>query len=176
MIFTKIDNSEFNTIYNDMIEQFPAEELKSYDRFCELINSGKYIINLVEDGGSPIGYVIFSEVNGSLWLDYFAVFKKYHSKGYGSRIIKALAGEHCKGIYLEVEKPDEDVPNTIRRIKFYKNLGAEKLDYNYFYPAKDKPFPMDLYYLPYTKMPLKIENDIKEIFEFLHSDVEYLNR
>ena len=61
-------------------------------------------------------------------------------------------------------------------IKFYTNLGAQKLDYDYFYPSGKGPLPMDLYYLPYKGiLPEHIDADIKETFAIIHSDIEYLN-
>ena len=176
MIFKNLNSEKFNLIYDDMTEQFPPEELKSYTRFCELIDGGDYFVQSVIDGALTIGYVIFTKVNNSLWLDYVAVLKEFHSKGYGSKILNALKDEYQKGIYLEVEKPDESRPNTLRRIKFYTNLGAQKLDYDYFYPSEKAPLPMDLYYLPYDNiLPVDIEGDINTVFRLLHSDISYLN-
>lgn len=176
MNFIDIDANNFINIYKDLCKQFPPEELKSYERFIELINSGADRVKIVTENSTNVGYVIFAEISDSLWLDYIAIFKEYHSKGYGSRILTSLSDEFKKGIYLEVEKPDEDEPNTLRRIKFYTNLGAKKLDYDYFYPAKNKPFPMDLYYLPYNgKLPVNVEKDVKKLYSLLHSDIEYLN-
>ena len=76
----------------------------------------------------------------------------------------------------EISATDKNVPNTLRRIKFYTNLGAQKLDYDYFYPSGKGPLPMDLYYLPYKGiLPEHIDADIKETFAIIHSDIEYLN-
>lgn len=176
MEFKPVDIHNFKIIYNNMTEQFPPEELKSYARFCELIEGGHYFVKSVIEDGQPVGYIVFTIAGDSLWLDYIAVFKQFHSKGYGGRILKALLEEFKKGIYLEVEKPDKNVPNTLRRIKFYTNLGAQKLDYDYFYPSGKGPLPMDLYYLPYKGiLPEHIDADIKETFAIIHSDIEYLN-
>ena len=176
MNFIDIDEKNFINIYKDLTEQFPAQELKSYERFLELLYDKSYKVKLINDGEISVGYIIFVELADSIWLDYIAVFKEHHSKGYGSKILNAVLNQFEKGIYLEVEKPDENVPNTLRRIKFYTNLGAQKLDYDYFYPAKEKPFSMDLYYLPYQNIfPENIENDIKQVFRIIHSDIEYLH-
>ena len=175
MEFKPVTSKDFRIIYNDMTEQFPPEELKSYTRFCELLESGRYYVKSVIDEAQIVGYVIFIIVNDSLWLDYIAVFKQFHSKGYGGRILKALLEEFKKGIYLEVEKPDKLHPNTLRRIKFYTNLGAQKLNYDYYYPSAAAPLAMDLYYLPYKSLPEQVAADIKDDFAFLHSDIAYLN-
>ncbi len=174
MIFKKVDISEFVTIYKDLLKQFPEVELKSYTRFCELLQSGEYFVQIVQVDNDPIGYVIFYELTNSIWLDYIAIFKESQSKGYGSRILKSLSEKFQKGLYLEVEKADKNNINTLRRIDFYKKLGAKKLNVEYFYPASNGFFPMDLYYLPYNNLPDDISSDINEVFSFIHSDVNYI--
>ena len=81
------------------------------------------------------------------------------------------------GCYLELECPDEKFPDTLRRVKFYEKFGAYNLDMNYFYPAKDKPFRMELFFLPFgSKKPDKdtVFLSVKNVFNTLHSDVPNL--
>ena len=78
-----------------------------------------------------------------------------------------------KGIYLEVEKADESVINTIRRINFYKSLGAKKLDINYFYPNKDGCIELDLYFLPFCKAELPLKEVSFRVIKDVFNAVSY---
>ena len=80
------------------------------------------------------------------------------------------------GCFLEVEKPDPNNYNTIRRIRFYDMHGAKKIDLNYLYPNKEGALPMDLYYIGYKpKVPSKdeIKSFIISLFETIHRDIPH---
>lgn len=170
------DKINFDIFYNDMILQFPKEELKSKAEFKKLIDSGKYdILSAFEK--SAYVFIVKDIENSVIWLDYLAVMKNFHSKGYGKRIMESLKEYYPKyyGCYLEVEKPDENVADTIRRINFYKNLGAVRLNCDYFYPNENGYLPMDLYYLPFDdKLPQNSIKTIENIFNILHSELPHI--
>lgn len=181
----KFDNAEnnFNTFFQDMLLQFPESELKTYETFLGLLKKDSYKLLSALDDEESVGYVIYFDDNQNkiLWLDYIAVYKSFHSKGYGMKILEALKLRYkdYKGIYLEVEKPNANEINTIRRIKFYTNLGAQKLCLNYFYPNKNGSLPMDLYFMPlsYSKLPDKEEtlSCIQSVFNKLHCDIKHID-
>lgn len=185
MINLKKENKDFfYTVYKDMQEQFPKSELKSFERFMELFSSDNYCLYSAWADDKAVGYfIVFIDCeNKNLWLDYVAVLKKYHSRGFGHKIFEILKKYFSKdfnGIYLEVEKPDEANINTIRRIKFYESMNAKKLDIKYFYPNDDGALPMDLYFLPFKqdKVPPKEEviNTIQIVFGSIHSDCKELD-
>ncbi len=167
--FRKLNIDEFYEIYQDMEIQFPKNELKSYDVFVKLLNADVLECVGVYDKDYLIGYFLYTSLkNDHKWLDYIAIRKEFHSKGYGSKIMQCL-----RDCYLEVEKPDVNLPNTIRRIDFYEALGAKKLDVNYIYPNDFGGLPMDLYYIG-ENLPDYEEaiEAIDEIFNKLHSTVK----
>lgn len=168
-----------NETYNDMLVQFPKNELKTFERYCTLTHSDNYIVYDATDNGKKIGYVIVIE-NKELkyiWIDYLAVFKTYHGQGFGHKILKELNNlyKDYNGCFLEVEKENEKDINTKRRIKFYKSQGATELPADYFYPDYNEALPMNLYYFAYKKKyPENIKYEIKFVFNLLHSDVKNL--
>lgn len=178
-----VEIQNFKDVYEDMLEQFPACEMKDYNTFINLFEQGQYKLLSVVDDNVRIGYLLLyeSSVENVLWLDYIAVFRQYQSKGYGRMIFDSLINQFntYKGIYLEVEKADESVINTIRRIKFYKSLGAKKLDINYFYPNKDGCIDLDLYFLPFCKAELPLKEVsfrvIKDVFNALHKELNHID-
>ena len=175
-------NNNFSAIYADLLAQFPKSELKSKERFEELLKNPDYRAYSVKISGENAGYVILftDKKNNTLWLDYIAIFKENHSKGFGTGIFNAMKKEFSEflGIWLEVEKPDENEPDTLRRIKFYKKLGAQLVSENYIYPNNDGGLSMDLYFLPFCEANFvkKMHKCVKTAFETIHSDVENIEK
>ena len=169
-----IETKDIKTIYNDMLKQFPKEELKSCEHLENLLGKN-YKAYLVIDN-EPVGYLLLFESEDFIRVDYVAVYKDFQSKGYGGKILECLkqSFETKKGCFLEVEKPNPDVLNTLRRIKFYESHGAKKLDIDYVYPNKYGGLPMDLYYVSYdgeNVSQAEVEKFIGLLFRIVHSDV-----
>lgn len=146
-------------IYKDMEQQFPPCEMYKYKSYVQLLHNGKYKIlkyKRTEDD-ELIGYalVYMAENSTILWLDYLAILKKYQSQGYGSAMFKALWQKYCgpfDGILLSVEhisKTDSELAEKQkRRVRFYKRLGAKKLNANFLQPCENGGFPMYLFFKP----------------------------
>lgn len=178
-LITLEKSDKFDDIYSDMCTQFPRVELKTYQRFRELFNNPCYELYVAKSKEKPAGYVIFfNDVETkTIWVDYIAVFKEFHSQGFGHKIFSALKSYFCNlyGCWLEVEKPSEKDINTLRRIKFYKSLGAVKTSCNYLYPNENGYLPMDLYFMPFGDKVFHFEKEkytaIENAFSTLHSEL-----
>lgn len=168
-------------IYKDMLIQFPQNELKTFEQYKKLCEKEEYVIYNAIENGEQVGYIIIVE-NKELkyiWIDYLAVLKKFHSQGYGHKILAQLKEiySNYNGCFLEVEKADTEIPNTIRRVNFYESQGAIKQPVDYYYPDYKVALPMDLYYFPYQQIsPIaNILNEIKFVFNVLHTDLNNTN-
>lgn len=176
MKLRKGNQADFEWIYQDMLRQFPKEELKDKAWLSDLMGREKYDLWQAEADGSTVAYVLICPHKGYLWLDYIAVFQTYHSKGYGSKILPLLSKAYpdAKGLFLEVEHENKEDPNTARRIRFYRRLGAEMILESYQLPTGEGGFPMGLYFLPFQKeMPQKEEvlDTIRHVFDTVHADI-----
>ena len=176
MKLRKGNQADFEWIYEDMLKQFPKEELKDKEWLSNLIAREKYDLWLAEADGTPVAYVLICPYESYLWLDYIAVFQKHHSKGYGSKILPLLSEVYSgsKGLFLEVEHESEEDPNTVRRIRFYRRLGAEMILTSYQLPTAEGGFPMGLYFLPYQQsIPQNREvlDTIRYVFDTVHGDI-----
>lgn len=178
------DTNNFEDIYKDMLLQFPQNELKTFEVFFKLLSDKtlNYKLLLAKDNEKVIGYCLlyFDNEQNTIWIEYIAIYKEFHSFGYGSKIFETLKNTYKDylGVYLEVEKANEDNINTLRRIKFYTRLGAKKIDCVYFYPNKEGCLEMDLYFIPFKeKMPdnQSIKTAIENIFSNLHSEIAHRN-
>ena len=170
-----IKTSDFSVIYDDMLFQFPASEMKSLEKFQSISGDNYYIYKIIEK--VPVGYVVIFEYLDFIFIDYIAVYKEFHSQGFGGKILERLRElfKDKKGCFLEVEKPDLENFNTIRRIDFYQKHGAKKLDINYLYPNEKGFLPMDLYYISYGSEPsyYEIKSFITKLFEVVHKDIKH---
>lgn len=172
------ETKDLTNIYKDMILQFPPEELKTLEELKKITGEKYKFYDCIIDS-APIGYFALFETDNFLMLDYFAVFKNLHSMGFGSQILKSIQKifPNKQGLFLEVEKPDEEVPNTYRRIKFYESHGAKRLNVNYLFPTVNGAIPLDLYFLPFEeRLPSKdeIRIFIHELFNNIHKNVPNL--
>lgn len=178
---TKASLQKFNSVYEDMLLQFPKEELKPQEVFKSLLEENGYTLWLVHDSDKIVAYflVFFDAGTNFLWLDYLAVFKEFHSLGYGSKILRLLHSVYpdAAGCFLEVEKENPQIPNTIRRIQFYERRGAVKLPVQYFCPTVSGNLPMYLFYLPIgeEKLPSspKIKIMLTRCFDFLYGHLRH---
>lgn len=162
---------DFDDIYKDLFLQFPPCELKSRSQFDLLLKKPEYKLVIAKFNKENVGYLLFWE-SDFIWVDYLAIFKKFHGCGFGTRILNAFFEKikSVKGVYFEVEKPNSAQVNTIKRIKFYERLGCKTLDFEYLYPNNIKKFPMNLMFYSQKSIPSKKEilSDVKVIFEKIH--------
>lgn len=166
-------------IFADMQKQFPPEELKTFEALNLLLNGKYYKFAIYYDNDEAVGYVFYLE-NEYIWIDYVAVFEKFHSKGYGSKILEALFKKYSnlRGCFFEVEPEDCERLQTIKRMNFYKKLGCEILDFKYYFPNDVRELKMELLYKSFDgKLPDKneIKKQIEFVFETLHFDVKNKN-
>ena len=172
---------EFKIAYKDMTLQFPTEELKTYETFCELFKNPHYRLFGFYDANTLTGYSVIFEYGEYTLVDYVAILKQFHSKGYGSKILHSLPElfKEKNGCFFEVEKISKTNPQTMKRAKFYTTNGAIKLDINYIYPNNSGGLPMDLYYMSFNNhqpSTNEILDFVKEMFNHLHKDVKNIDK
>lgn len=134
----EIDFDEFKReIYPHYLELFPEDERKPLTIIKTLYEKGLNKIVKIVDNETTVGFLIYNTVknNKYILLDYFAIFREYQNKQYGSKAIKLFKDffTDYNGIYGEVEKQgcgSDEKENIIRekRIKFWKKLGFELLN------------------------------------------------
>lgn len=191
MKLEKINFEVFKTnIYKEYIDVFPTKQQKP----LKFIQNGisKEIMEILEiiENDKIVGFFILNKIkeDGYFQLDYFAIFKRYQSKGYGSKAIKELIKycEKSKGIFIEIEKienakNEEEKNIRQRRANFYEKLNFQKLDFDIIISK--------MLFTPYILMISKTEElnqkelieTIMEIYiqisgkEYVQENIEFLN-
>lgn len=176
------------SIYKRMQRDFPPGELKSIERFDELLRGGHYKLWLAQRAlqDDPVGYALVfeSETPHVLWLDYLAIDEPLRGLGYGTWLFNAVSRTgHADnlGVLLEVElaasgDPEEHATQE-RRIAFYRRLGAAELRVPYLFPASEPPLRMHLYFRPSPGVRVltagELRGAIAAAFEAIHADVPW---
>ena len=136
VITLKEFKKEMNKEYKQL---FPSSERKSYSTFNKLVKKGVCEFLRIKNDDTTVGFFILVNVNNYIQIDYFAIFERYQSSGYGSEAVKVLQKryENCDGIFIEIEKVgmgENDVENILRkrRYNFYKRLGFIELGFDFY--------------------------------------------
>lgn len=154
-------------LYFYYIQLFPEDERQPLGLLEKLYNEGIVKFIKICDDEINVGFLIYvtTKDNPYVWLDYYAIFKEYQNKQYGSKAIELLK-EYLRdfdGIYGEIEKVGEassKQENYIRekRAKFWENLHFVKIDID-----------LNLYEVIYSPYVFKIRNNEisdKEIVDY----------
>lgn len=157
-------------IYSEYKKLFPAKERKPYIVLAQAFKKGCTSIIKIEFENKTVGFFILNIVNNYIQIDYFAIFKKYQSQGYGTLALKELQNKYSasNGIFIEIEKlgaGKNETENNLRekRFNFYKQLGFEMLN-----------FDIELFKVIYTPCCFNYQNKedidftIKTLFDFYY--------
>lgn len=172
MDLINIGINEFkNKVYPEYIKIFPNEERKELKTIEK--NYDKKIMKFVKicENNQFVGFFIINTIKNSKYvqLDYFAILEKYQNKGYGTKAIQLLKSQmkEYDGIFVEIEKLDlgkDEQDNLLRerRVKFYENLGFEKLNFELKW---FETLMLSIYVLPISTYTDTEENIMKNMFQ-----------
>ena len=153
----KLHANQFVYFYQRMNEEFPPEEMKSFQDFNDLLMEGKYqCFAYYSDDDHDVmkGYALGMLTSQKFfWLDYLHIFWENQNGGYGSKFLKELLEEVAtNGILLETEVVDTDDYEDKRnkRMRFYDRFNIHKVDCAYLFPCADGTYidTLNLQYIP----------------------------
>ena len=134
----KIENitlKEFKKdIYGIYVTLFPKDEQKYYGTIKRLYKKGIATLYKITLDDKTIGFFMIEKLKDyPYYIDYFAIYKEYQNKGYGSKAFRLLIDTIIKedGLIGEIEEIDENNPITIDRFEFYKRLGFRDFGIKY---------------------------------------------
>ena len=134
IIEIKIEEFE-NEIYKEYTKLFPEEEQRDWKNIKITYEKGIEKFYKITLDNKTIGFFMLEKagIDYPYYIDYFAIFKEYQNKGYGTEAIKRLLEKICinEELVIEIEKEEEEKPLTIKRANFYKKLGFKKVDSEY---------------------------------------------
>lgn len=167
MVYLKeINDKEFESdVFNYYVELFNEDERQSLKILKKLYEEGTLKFVKIMDNEVNVGFLIYVTTlnNPYVWLDYFAIYKEYQNKKYGTEAIKVFKTffRNYDGIYGEIEKvglgdTEEDNKTREKRLKFWLNLGFELLNID-----------LNLFDVIYSSCVLKLSDENRENKEIL---------
>ncbi len=156
MDLRQVNMEEFKkNIYKEYIKLFPYDELNELDEIEEAINEGREVIYEIIVDNKIVGFIMLERIRKDFpyYVDYFGIFKKYQGKHYGTMAFNYLINNVVvnDGICLEIEKEDKRFPHTLKRAKFYRDLGFKRINSEYlYYNVRYTPYVYDKH-RKYTK-------------------------
>lgn len=122
-------------IYEQYVQLFPEEEQRDWDKIENSYKEGFEKFYKIVLDNKIIGFFMLEKINKNYpyYLDYFAIFKEYQNKGYGTESLKKLLENTIanQGLCIEIEKEEIDNQTTIKRANFYNRLGFKKINSEY---------------------------------------------
>lgn len=132
----EINVKEFeDEIYEEYTKLFPEEEQRDWENIKITYEKGVEKFYKIVENNTIIGFFMLEKISEKhpYYMDYFAIFKQYQNKGYGTQAIRKLLLEIGKKqeLCIEIEKEEEFNEITVKRAKFYEKLGFRKIDSEY---------------------------------------------
>lgn len=130
MEIRKASGRDLRWMKKTYIEAFPRSERKSFRLMKGKAKQGVMEFLIILEKHQPVGIAITVLHQDLVLLDYFAIHRSCRGKGYGSKALKLLRERYeNRRFLLEIELPEEDVPNQAKRLKrkeFYLRNGMQE--------------------------------------------------
>jgi len=105
--------------YDKLAHYFPENELKHPEQMKALLDNEDTAYRKSETDAYVVTSAEFKEF---IFIDYLLINPNYRSQGIGRRVLDTFKKQN-KTIILEVEPPDVEDEDSLRRIKFYEKNG-----------------------------------------------------
>ena len=124
MVLRDVSTIDVNYVKKLYREAFPLRERIPFSKLLKLQKNGIIRILAAYENGEPCGVAVACTGSKSVLLMYLAVDGNKRGQGLGSKIMPALCDTFPRrNLLLEIEKPDESKPMTVRRKEFYLRCG-----------------------------------------------------
>ncbi len=130
---TNPNDKFFHELFELYSESFPENERRSQESFVMFLNNKKeFCVNALLQNDLFVGLLNYWIFEDFFYIEHFALSPDSRNQRIGTNVIAFFKSQINLPVVLEVEMPDDVL--SIRRIKFYKNLGFFELHDNYMQP------------------------------------------
>lgn len=163
---------ELADLWQIYTEAFPECERRNFKQQQEVLKNPNYQVKPVYKDNALVGFYAYWNLDSFIFLEHFAINRKYRGRGYGSRVIKGLTKKTSRRIILEVERPE--TPSAEKRIRFYQRMGFKLHPYRYHQPPYQPKQPV----VPLLLMSYPTElgpTDFIQVTRKLYQEVYHVN-
>mmetsp|Transcript_10377 Transcript_10377/g.38488 ORF Transcript_10377/g.38488 Transcript_10377/m.38488 type:complete len:233 (+) Transcript_10377:4568-5266(+) len=161
-------NTKLPSFYTKLNHYFPDAEMKKPEHFVSLLNE-KPSLYLKEESEEHV--LMYSNHDDFLCIDYVWVSEKSRGLGIGKKLLNNLKNRG-KPIYLEVEQPTHDDPDSLKRLKFYSREGfrhANQISYVRKASLTGERIEMEILYWAPEELPQQnIVHHMREFYREIH--------
>ena len=163
---TTPDDFRAKEIYESYCQSFIEDERRNEKQFQRLFSNPNVKVVAVIDDLQSIGYMMTWELTDFVFVEHLEIFAEHRNKRYATEILNHLFRNYAR-IVLETE-PENDDPNTKRRISFYERNGFAVIDDSYVQPCYEEgKNPLNLLLLANWN-PEKTERIKEEIYDVVY--------
>jgi len=108
---------------------FPWHEQRESASQNAILGNEAYHFDLVYDGETFVGEVLYWEIADFLYIEHFCILPKMRSRRYGQKVLSMLQG---KPLILEIDPPVDAIAQ--RRKGFYERCGFAENPYSHIHP------------------------------------------
>ncbi|MDO5518677.1 MAG: GNAT family N-acetyltransferase [Clostridium sp.] len=116
---------------------FPIFEQRTLNNQIEVLQEQDYYCTAVCEEAKLVGIIWYWNLDEMKYIEHLAISPDLRGKGYGSKILKSFCEDNEK-VMLEIDPPNDDI--SIRRLKFYSNLGFKLQDFQHTHPPYRKGY------------------------------------
>lgn len=164
-----ITKANFDEYYNLLEQDFILEERRTKQDELSALKDERFKPYFIDFKEKKIGYFTCWEFDNFIFGEHFAINKELRNHGYGTMFWKYLFKKIDKPIIFEIEKPVDET--TIRRGNFYKKLGIQFNDYEYFQPSYhngEEKVEMLILSYPNKLKKSEFQKIIKQIYQVVY--------
>ena len=129
---TAADNDALAFIKALYETSFPLAERRAWGQLVSMIGNGQMEVGIVSDGYIYVGFAIWWQIEEWFYLEHFAIDPALRGQQYGSRVMEMFLEKASRKLVLEVEHANN--VDSQRRIAFYKKLGLDVVQIEYYQP------------------------------------------
>lgn len=148
MQFTRISNTLdplFDECWDIYQSSFPLNERRALDEQHKIMNNDNFIcLAIKESNNSIIGILWYWKFKTCIYGEHLAFRKDIQGKGFGKLALDYLKEQATKNnlaIILEIEIPNQNDKNTIRRENFYLREDIKPTSHKHSQPPYHKQDP-----------------------------------
>lgn len=140
---------DFDMFYKWMEQDFCFEERRLKEDQLKLLKNPKCYQKFIYKDEKLYGYICYWQFNDFLFIEHFAILQELRDQGYGSQFLNEFLKQKNTMVIGEVERPKTAVAK--RRISFYKRLGFNVNEYDYYQPPYHGNIMVPMFIISYNR-------------------------
>lgn len=134
---TSVNDKFFPDFYNLYVSAFPMDERRSeLGLEKELIAENSFCAQAIVKNNEFVGFFNYWTFDTFYYIEHFAISTNFRDQMIGTKAMEVFQKNNKMPVVIELEMPNDSL--SIRRIKFYENMGFKALSHFYAQPPYER--------------------------------------